>query len=324
MPAWLLSVALLGAPEPGAWTPAEAPPPTPWALAGARGWRLCQEAERQARAVRDGNGRGTAFDGDEGLWRRRAEQCPHAVEVLTIAAQGEIIGASRLFSRVDVAGDERFGAPSEPMSLDDAITRHREMVEQGLQWLEAAIEEAGRRGERPPRQALYFRAYALAALGRIEPAREAIEAVVVAQDVERWRSARMSALIELQAGRIHAALRLAQRGVVDAPPDDQAISRYIRAFVLDRAGAPDVARAELIMLRNPSSFAARDAMESVLPFHEWLFFRALDHQANGERSPALRLWEAYLARPEPAEPERVLARRRLDELTPSPAPVGGP
>ena len=148
--------------------------------------------------------------------------------------------------------------------------------------------------------------------------------MIVAQDVERWRSERMAALVELFAGDVRAALRRAQRGVVDAPPEDRPISRYIRALVLDRAGAPDVARAELVALRDPTTQFARSAMESVLPFHERLFFRALDHQANGERSPALRLWKAYLARPEPAEPERVLARRHLDELTPSPAPVGGP
>lgn len=318
-------IALWGPPEPEAWTPAEAPPPTPWALAGARGWRLCQEAERQARALRDdGGGHGSALGDDEGLWRRRAEQCPHAVEVLTLAAQSEIINASRLFSRVDIDPDQSFGASGPPLSLEDAITQHRESVEQGLQWLDAAIAEAGRRGERPPRQALYYRGYALTALGRVEPAREALAAVIAAEDVERWRSERMSALVELFAGDVHAALRRAQRGVFDAPPDDRAISRYMRAFVLDRAGAPAVARAELVALRNPSTQFARGAMESVLPFHEWLFFRALDHQANGERSPAIRLWEAYLARPEPAEPERVLARRHLDELTPAPAPVGGP
>ena len=39
---------------------------------------------------------------------------------------------------------------------------------------------------------------------------------------------------------------------------------------------------------------------------------------------ALRFFQAYLDRPEPEEPERVLARRHLDELTPAPVPVGGP
>jgi hypothetical protein len=143
-------------------------------------------------------------------------------------------------------------------------------------------------------------------------------------DVERWRSERMAALVEMQAGDVSAALERAQRGVFDAPVEDQGISRYIRALVLDRAGASAAAHAELVALRREGSPFARIAMESVLPVHERLFLRGLDHLANDEDSAALRFLEAYLARPEPEDPERVLARRHLDELTPAPAPVGGP
>jgi hypothetical protein len=134
----------------------------------------------------------------------------------------------------------------------------------------------------------------------------------------------MAALVELQAGNPSLALARAQRGVLDARPEDQAISRYIRALVLDRAGASAAAHAELVALRREGSPFARLAMESVLPVHERLFLRGLDHLANDEDSAALRSFRAYLDRPEPEPPERVLARRHLDELAPAPAPVGGP
>lgn len=304
------------------WAPAEAPPPTPWARAGARGWRLCQEAERQARSYR-GNEGPRGADVDQAMWRRRARQCPHAVEVLTAAAQGEIVEASGLFTRIE--GEGGYVETTLPAEAVEAVAKeHREQVDQALRWLDAAVDESGRRSQRPPREALYYRAYALTALGRVEPARRALAAALEAGDVERWRAERMAALVELQAGDTATALAHAQRGVFDAPLEDQAISRYIRALVLDRAGASAAAQAELMALRREASPFARLAMESVLPVHERLFLRGLDHLANDEDSPALRFFQAYLDRPEPEEPERVLARRHLDELTPAPVPVGGP
>jgi hypothetical protein len=318
MRAWLIVAPLLLG---EGWAPAEAPPPTPWAQAGARGWRLCQEAERQARAFRSNEGpRGENVD--QAMWRRRARQCPHAVEVLTAAAQGEIVDASGLFTRIEGEAQGETVLPAE--AVQTVVVAHREQVEQALRWLDAAIDEAGRRGDRPPREARYYRAYALTALGRVDEARRAVAEVVETGDVERWRADRMAALVEMQAGDMTAALARAQRGVFDASPEDQPISRYIRALVLDRAGASAAAQAELMALRREASPFARIAMESVLPVHERLFLRGLDHLANDEDSPALRFLQAYLDRPEPQDPERVLARRHLDELTPAPTPVGGP
>lgn len=304
----------------GEWSPAPAPPPTPWAAAGARGWRLCQEAERQARAFRSGD-RPRGSDGDQ-IWRRRAQQCPHAIEVLTAAAQDEIVEAASLFNRVD--GEAGYAEDTMDVAVQEVIVEHRRQVEQALRWLDAALAEAGRRGLRPPREARYYRAYALTALGRVSQARVALAEVIETGDVERWRSERMAALVEMQAGDVRAALVHADRGVFDAPPEDRAISRYIRALVLDRAGASAAAHAELVALRREGSPFARLAVESVLPVHERLFLRGLDHLASHEGSPALRFLQAYLDRPEPEEPERVLARRHLDELQPTPAPVGGP
>lgn len=318
MRAWLLVALLAGE----AWTPVKAPPPTPWARAGARGWRLCQEAERQARAFR-GVESSRGGEVEQELWRRRAQQCPHAVEVLVVAARGEIVEAGSVFTRID--GESGVLEVQLPATVvQEVVDQHRAQVEQALRWLDAAIAEAGRRGDRPPREARYYRAYALTALGRVAEAREAIATVIETGDVERYRSERMAALVELQAGDVTAALARAQRGVYDARPDDQPISRYIRAMVLDRAGASAAAMAELVALRRESSPTLRNAMESVLPVHERLMLRGLDHLANDEDSAALRYLGAYLDRPEPEEPERVLARRHLQELTPAPTPVGGP
>lgn len=315
---WPLVALLLGE----AWAPVQAPPPTPWASAGARGWRMCQEAERQARLARS-NDAARGSDGDQAMWRRRAEQCPHAVEVLMVAARGEIVEATSVLNRID--GDTGFAEVALPTeAVQKVVDEHRAQVEQALAWLDAAIAEAERRGARPPREARYYRAYALTALGRVGEARAAITSAVETGDVERYRSERMAALVELQAGNLERALERAQRGVHDARPDDQPISRYIRALVLDRAGASAAAQAELVTLRREASPALRLAMESVLPIHERLFLRGLDHLANQEDSAALRFLQAYLDRPEPEEPERVLARRHLQELTPAPAPVGGP
>ncbi|MCH9680051.1 MAG: hypothetical protein K0V04_01355 [Deltaproteobacteria bacterium] len=323
MLSWLLVTALVGPPAESTWSPAEAPPPTPWALAGARGWRLCQEAERQARTLRDGaGGRSSVPGAEDRLWQRRAEQCPHAVEVLTAAAQAEIV-ASTMDIEAPPSADPFGEAPAAGPSLEAAADEQEDGARRALRWLDTAIEESARRRVRPPATAYYYRAYVLTALGRVEQARAAIEETIAAGDVERWRSERMFALIALFAGDMPQALRRAHRGVVGARQDDRAISRYIRALVFDRAGASSIARAELIALqRDANARVARGAVQSVLPPHERLFFRALDHQANGNRSPALRLWQAYLARPEPEEPERVLAQRHLDELEPSPARIG--
>lgn len=291
-------------------------------MAGARGWRLCQEAERRAVAYRSGEGpRGGS--GDDPIWQRYAEQCPHAVEVLVAAGQSEILAAADLFRELEL-GDESEGATAA-LAVQRIVRQHRERLDRALGWLEASIAESGRRGQRPPPQARYYRAYALTALGRLPQARQAIEDVIEEGDVERWRSERMAALVELFAGDIDEALRRAHRGVYDAPAEDRVISRFIRALVLDRAGASAVARAELrAVQRQSGADILRGAMESVLPFHERLFFRALYSQALDLPSPALRFWQAYLERPEPEAPERVLAQRHLDELTPPPVPAEGP
>lgn len=320
----LLLLTTLAEPGADAWEPAKPPPPTPWAKAGGRSWWRCQELERFARSARAGDDpRGTTEATTQGSWRRGAKQCPHAVQLVTLAAEIEIVEAARLFE--GVFPDEAITPGSvAPEPVDKVVAEHRERVEQAVAWLDAAVAESERRQARPPRGTLYYRAYGLTALGRADEARAALDDATRAGDVEAWRLLRMGALVELLRGDLGRALRLAQLGVAHAPAGERGISRYIRALVLDRAGAPAAAQAELRALRADSGVFARLAMESVLPIHEVMFVRALQHQANGDRSAAIRLWSAYLERPEVEEAERVLAKRHLQELRDDPPPAGGP
>jgi tetratricopeptide (TPR) repeat protein len=304
----MVLAALLGAPK-SEWKPAPAPPPTVWARAGARGWTLCEDVERQASILQTADGRGPS---DDAMWANRAQQCPHVPPALVLAAQ-YVLGET---------------GPLEPEigDLQRVFVAHRKRTRRALGWIEAAIAESNRRAETPPLHTRYYRAYALVALGRYDEAAAALRSVVETGDVERWRADRMRAVVEVMRGNLDLAHRLAHRGTVDAPSgQDKLISRYMEAYVIDRVGAPAEAEAELRRLRREAgSTSAAALVLTVLPMHERLYLRALDHQANAETSNAMRLWDAYLSRPEPAEADKELARRHRTELEPRAAPVGGP
>lgn len=302
-------------PEEAEWEGVGAPPPTPWAIAGARGWRLCHDAEQQALASRRGGPGGGAVGTDGQLWVRRAAQCPHSPHVLAVAAEQTIVDAADV-----LAGVENWDQEGE--KLGEVIAQHGKDMRRALGWLDAAIEESERRGELPPSEAYYYRAYALTTLGEVEQAQAAVELAAEHRDVAAHRIQRMAALIRLFSGDLDAALRLGHRAVVDAPANaDRLISRYIYVLILDRAGASHAAATELRALHREGRLGSRQAVESVLPMHERLFLRALDHQANDQDSHAIRVWQLYLLREEPDAPERVLARRHLDELEPRPEAV---
>ncbi len=293
-----------------AWRPASAPPPTVWARAGATGWAVCDELARQAAALRNGVGVRGAED-DPSPWTERAARCPAVPEILFLAAQFEIIAA----------GDLGLG-PEPGVGLGPVIEDHRRRVTQALRWLERSIDESARRREAAPREARFLRAYALLALGRHAEARVALDDAVAHCDVERWRSDRMGAVIALVAGDIEAAMELAHRASEGTPSEDRTITRYIRALVLDRSGAPAASRAELMELRNDAGhILSRIATESLLPIHERVYLRALERQIGDDPGSAIPLWDAYLTRPEVDEPDRVLARRHRAALVRTPAPV---
>jgi hypothetical protein len=275
-------------------------------LAGARGWRLCDEVGRQALAIRVGGGqRGTS---EAMIWNKRARQCPNEPDVLMLAAQEQIVEMGSITWGPDVV-----------TGLEEVMEEHHARLDRARMWIDAALTESHRRGMEAPLEAYYLRAYAWFAGGRYAKARDDLRMAWAVHDVERWRLQRMRALVELFVGDLHRALELAHRGLVDAPPDDRLISRYIFALVLDRGGDPAAARRHLRLLRRePGHTGARRAFASLLPMHERIYLRALDHQANRERSNGVRLWEAYLSRPEPGEPDKELARRHLAESSSRP------
>jgi hypothetical protein len=285
------------------WSPAKPPPPTAWARAGARPWRACDDVGRKAAAVRLGAApRGST---NENLWRRRAAQCPGEPEVLMLAAQEQILEAASIG-----------WLPDAEVDLDQVVERHQNRIGRAVRWLDAAILESSRRGTEAPLQAWYWRAYARAAMGDFPHAGHDLERADEVGDVERWRLERMGSVVSLLEGDLQRALRQAHLSTLDAPQEDKLISRHIWALVLDRAGASASAREEFRRIRHePMHAAARQAVESFLPIHERLYLRALEHQANGERTNAVRLWDLYLARPEPDEPDRELARRHKAELS---------
>lgn len=294
------------------WKPMGPTGPTVWARSGATGWVTCEELARQASALRGGAGGRAEGMGEPRAWLERATRCPNVPELLLMAAQHEIIDAGSLG-----AGPEPGGASVQPL-VDD----HKERVTKALGWLDQALHECARRRESPPRETRYLRAYALAALGRPKAARIALDEAIAHAEIERWRSDRMGAAIALFAGDIDLAMRLGQRAAIDTPSDDRTITRYLRALVLDRAGASAAARTELLDLRTDvGHIAARDAAESLLPLHERLYLRALERQANDDNDLAIVLWDAYLARPEPEEPERLLAQRHRATLVKRPVPI---
>lgn len=303
-----LIAALVGSAEdagedPGAWKPAAAPPPTAWAQAGARPWRICDAAGRQALGIRLGTqGRGKF----ERVWRARARQCPHEPDVLVLAAQQAVLEAV-----------PTGWMPESDPNLDDTIDAQRAAALEAIAFLDAAIEEAHLRGDQAPYEAHYFRAYAQSVLGEATAARESLALADAAGDAERYRIERMAAVAALHEGKLEDAVRLARMALDDAPmdADERSISRYVWALVLDRAGDSESARDVFRQLRRePGSLRARPAVETMLPAHERMFLRALEHQAHGESTNASRLWDAYLARPEPEEADRVLAQRHRDEL----------
>lgn len=283
-----------------------------WALAGAQSWRPCIEAARDAEA-----GRFDALSGAQGRdgrgWRTRAEACPNEPWVRVMAAREGLLESARLDGGVEA-----------PENLERWVAQHRRLLQRVLRDLEAAEREATRRGEAPPRQTSYWRAYALFASGAYGEARTAWHEAYRAREVERWRLDRMGALLDVQEGKLSAAVRRARLSWTDVGHDERLISGYVWALVLDRVGSPGGARDALVALRREGAHVmARRSLEGLLPVHERLYLQALDHHADGDGVNAIRLWTAYLQRPEPIEADRELARRHLRELQPRPPLVGG-
>lgn len=285
------------------------PDSTPWADAGGRPWTSCREYERQAeQLLRSSSVKSEEARGDT-PWPARARECPNAPSVLVMAALLELLKIPSFPPLADLREE-----------LPGLAEGQRATRKQALVWLKRALVESERRGEAAPPMTHYFVAYAALGLGDWAAARAALTVAERLGEVETWRTDRALAVAALLAGDLSEALRLAHRSREFAATSDRHTSMQILALIYDRAGAPEAAQRELAALRSQSYGEERGAVETVLPLPERIYLQALQQQARNPGS-AMRLWDAYLACPEPEAPERKLAERRRDELRPRGAVV---
>lgn len=287
-------------------TPAPKVDVTPWAEAGGRPWTSCREYERQAEQLLRASSGKAEESSVNTPWPARAKECPNAPPVLVMAALLELVKIPS------------FSSPLADLEKDLPTLReaHRTTREQAQTWLRRAMTEADRRGEPPPPLTNYFMAYAALGLGDWQAARASLRASERLGEVEPWRTDRTLAVAALLAGDLAEALRLAHRSREFSTPSDRATSAQILALIYDRAGAPEAAQRELAVLRAQSFGDERGtAVEWVLPLPERIYLQALLQQTRYPGS-AMRLWEAYLACPEPEAPERKLVEQRREELRP--------
>ena len=286
--------------------PAEVEPgPTVWAEAGARPWTLCRDYERQAESLLQRVSQRADEAQAEAPWGPRARECPGAPSVLVLAAMRELSKVPSYPPLVDLTA-----------ALPRLAEAQRQTREQALAWLTQAQVEAQRRGEPPPVLTYYFTAYAALGLGDPEAARAALARAQRRGEVESHLLDRAAAVAALLAGELQTALDLAYRARELAPASDRQTAVYILALIYDRAGAPDAAMRELSALRPGGFGFERGLVDTLLPLHERLYLNALEHKAQRNPNNATRLWEAYLACPEPEAPERTLVEQRLAELRP--------
>jgi len=285
--------------------PAQTPETTPWAEAGGRPWTSCREFERQAEQLLRSSSVKTEEARVDTPWPARARECPNAPAVLVMAALLELWKTPSFPPLADLQA-----------ALPALAEAQRTTRQQAQVWLRRALVEAERRGEPPPALTYYFVAYAALGLGDWAAARAALVESERRGEVEPWRTDRAFAVAALLAGELAEALRLAHRSREFASTADRQTSVQVLALIYDRAGAPEAAQRELAALRSQSYGEDRELLEKVLPLPERIYLQALQQQAARNPGSAMRLWDAYLACPEPADPERRLAEQRREELRP--------
>lgn len=322
VPALAVIAALAGSPAPdvvkqgasdGSSPDATTPRVTIWARAGGVGWTECEAHVRLALEF-EGATLASAHANAVSAWSERAERCPHAPAVLSVAARIE------LARRVDV---DSLGPESG--SMRRLMGDYRRQRSKARDWMATALTEADRRGVPAPRGAHHDLAQILISLGDLPGARRALARAVMEGEVPRWSLDRTRAVLAIQAGELGPALAWAHAAVRDAPRERRREASYVLAYVLDRVGSWGEALTAFRTLRR----IARDgrglwALDGMLPLQEKLYLRALDHHANDEPGPAMRLYGAYLEHPDVAAPERRLAERHVRALAPSAPLVGGP
>lgn len=300
----LLGLSLLLAPA-AASTEPEPPGVNVWAGAGGRPWTVCREFERQAEGILLRASQRADESPGETPWPQRAHDCPGAPAVLVVAAMREL---------------RKVPAYPPLADLKSAIPRlgeaHRRARVQAQGWLTQAQLEAARRGEAPPLLTHFFVAQAALGLGDAVAATQALARAEARGEIETWRAEQAGAVAALLAGDLQRALELGYRARELSPGGERQTSVYILALIYDRAGAPEAAARELVALGTSRFGFERGAVDTLLPLPERLYLGALEEQARRNPGNATLLWEAYLACPEPEEPERRLVERRLSELRP--------
>ncbi|MEE9385095.1 MAG: hypothetical protein V3V08_16945 [Nannocystaceae bacterium] len=256
--------------------------------------------------------RPTSADND---WRRRAEKCPRAPEVLRAAAHGELMRLLRI--------DRASVGEKDVNRLASQIQRSRKRV---LRWYATLEHELELRGAVLTPADHYVLAWARLGLAQRKRARIALDIAQRRGGVPPAVGYRMAALIALFDGEVDVALAASRLAWVGSGSSDALAALYVRGLVLDRAGDPAGAR-RVFALARKGDRGTRNALlrlETMLPIHERLYLRALERHFDRTTNAAMRYWHAYLARKEPTPAERVLAQRHLSALERVPEPVPRP
>jgi tetratricopeptide (TPR) repeat protein len=287
---------------------------TVWAQAGSRSWTGCSavadEASKQLWSVSEDVNN---FQANH-HWAVQAVECPNAPEVLTMAIRSELMRRFDLPEAVDGKTDLTL--------IEQAVIDSRSVA---LDWITDARTELERRQDDRTFGLEYWHGRALLSTGDLEGAQQAFEKALAEHSVESWRLRRLLALTLLYRGELDGALIQAFRAVIDSPSTDRYMADYVLALVLDRAGDTAGSRRRMKeTLDRDGDLGRMRSLESALPIHERLYLRAFAQTVRNEPSGAIRLWDAYLARPEPEAPERRLAERHRQALEPLPTNLGGP
>lgn len=300
-------------PENGPKPPVVEATATVWAQAGSRSWTGCAKVASEAGKQLFGFGEEVNNFGERHHWGIQAGECPNAPEVLLLAARSELL------RRFDLP--EALDGTTDLSAIEEQIAVSRT---QAVAWLDAAETELRRRRDSRGVGSDYWRARALLSSGDLAAAEQALRRGLREGSIEGWKLRRMLAVVELFAGDLEGALEQANRASIDAPYNDRLVSGYVLALVLDRAGdSAGAARRMKFTLDTDADQAQLRALEMALPMHERLYLRAFASTVRDDASSALRLWDAYLARPQPEAPERRLAERHRSLLEPRPSNLGG-
>lgn len=286
---------------------------TVWAQAGSRSWTGCSAIATEAGKQLWSSSEEVNNFGEGHHWATQSRECPNAPEVLTMSARSELLRRFDLPDSVD--------GKTDLSEIEKAVAQSRVRA---LAWIGAAEQELARRRDTRSLGLDYWRGRALLSTNDLEGAKRSFAKALRELTVEGWKVRRLLALIELYQGNLDDALVLAKRALVDAPASDQLVSLYVLGVVLDRSGDTAGARRRIQAALDRDDGSQLRALASALPMHERLYVSAFAATVRKEPSGALRLWEAYLARPEPEDPERRLAERHQTALRPLPSSLGGP